>query len=269
MGTTYYIVVARWATTTSGPNDFWDFKFDLIPTPTHDDCATAKVIDQFPIHEIIPLSTVTDDDIAIASGFGCTSGAGPQRRGVWYTFTARDGFILMAEDIGAHPGGTGPMVFALFEGTCGALTQVPGCSRNGNTSFGNGPGSGPEDMVIQAGHTYFLYMGEASTTALPGAEQQFYDHVIYTLGSDVGRCATGSPTCSLTIRQNCAGTFLPGAGPCPADFDCMNGLEVADIFNFLARWFAGDPRADWDGDHVHTISDIFAYLASWFAGCPS
>jgi hypothetical protein len=51
----------------------------------------------------------------------------------------------------------------------------------------------------------------------------------------------------------------------PADFDGNGTVAVADIFAFLAAWFAGDPRADLDGTPGIGVSDIFAFLAMWFA----
>ena len=63
-----------------------------------------------------------------------------------------------------------------------------------------------------------------------------------------------SPPITLTIR-------------CHADFNGVGGLTVADIFDFLAAWFSGDPRADFNGDGVISVTDIFDFLAAWFAGC--
>lgn len=54
---------------------------------------------------------------------------------------------------------------------------------------------------------------------------------------------------------------------CRADFDDNGPVEVADIFAFLAAWFASDPRADFDGTDGVQVADIFAFLAAWFAGC--
>ena len=44
-------------------------------------------------------------------------------------------------------------------------------------------------------------------------------------------------------------------------------VNVADIFAFLTRWFATDPRSDYDGLNGVTVQDIFAYLSAWFVGC--
>jgi hypothetical protein len=53
---------------------------------------------------------------------------------------------------------------------------------------------------------------------------------------------------------------------CRADFNYDGHVAVQDIFDFLNAWFAGDPRADFDGGGL-AVSDIFAFLNAWFAGC--
>jgi hypothetical protein len=52
-----------------------------------------------------------------------------------------------------------------------------------------------------------------------------------------------------------------------ADYDLNGTLSVQDIFAFLNGWFAGDPRADFNGGGL-SVSDIFDYLHAWFAACP-
>lgn len=54
---------------------------------------------------------------------------------------------------------------------------------------------------------------------------------------------------------------------CAVDFDCSGGVAVPDIFSFLASWFAGDQRADADGDLIIGVPDVFSFLGAWFAGC--
>jgi hypothetical protein len=56
-------------------------------------------------------------------------------------------------------------------------------------------------------------------------------------------------------------------GRCLADFDGENGVEVVDIFAFLAAWFAQDPRADFNSDGQVQVPDIFEFLSEWFAAC--
>jgi hypothetical protein len=54
---------------------------------------------------------------------------------------------------------------------------------------------------------------------------------------------------------------------CLADFNTDNALGVQDIFDFLAAWFSGDPRADFNSSGGLGVQDIFDFLAAWFAGC--
>lgn len=61
-------------------------------------------------------------------------------------------------------------------------------------------------------------------------------------------------------------TSFPGSRGC-LDVDGNLIVNVADIFAFLTRWFATDPRADYDGLNGVTVQDIFAYLSAWFLGC--
>ena len=96
----------------------------------------------------------------------------------------------------------------------------------------------------------------------------------------LGACCNGS-LCSLTNAGNCTGSGkrfagvnvacnLPGnnAAPCKrSDFNQSGGTpSVQDIFDYLAAWFAGDPRADFDASGAVTVQDLFDFLAAWFAG---
>lgn len=58
---------------------------------------------------------------------------------------------------------------------------------------------------------------------------------------------------------------IPDTCECPCDLGAP-GLSTNDIFEFLNLWFAGDPRADFDGGGLST-GDVFAFLNCWFAGC--
>lgn len=55
---------------------------------------------------------------------------------------------------------------------------------------------------------------------------------------------------------------------CPADFNGITGVGVQDIFDFLAAWFASDPRADFNDANGIGVQDIFDFLSAWFQGCP-
>jgi len=43
---------------------------------------------------------------------------------------------------------------------------------------------------------------------------------------------------------------------------------VQDIFDFLAAYFAGDPRANINGTGGITVQDLFQFLAIYFTPCP-
>jgi hypothetical protein len=79
------------------------------------------------------------------------------------------------------------------------------------------------------------------------------------VGGDFTRVAAGRPAAGVAR--------LTRSPACPADFDCSGAADLADIFGFLAAWFAGDPRADFDGAGGVALPDIFAFLTAWFAGC--
>ncbi len=54
---------------------------------------------------------------------------------------------------------------------------------------------------------------------------------------------------------------------CAADYNHDGSINVQDIFDFLAGWFANQNAADFNGNHVIDVQDIFDFLAAWFAGC--
>jgi hypothetical protein len=54
---------------------------------------------------------------------------------------------------------------------------------------------------------------------------------------------------------------------CSSDYNADGVLSVQDIFDYLNDWFAGNPRADFNGGGLAT-QDIFDFLNAWFAGCP-
>lgn len=54
---------------------------------------------------------------------------------------------------------------------------------------------------------------------------------------------------------------------CSVDVDGITGVTIDDIFFFINLWFAGDSRANFNGDAGITIDDIFLFVNAWFAGC--
>jgi hypothetical protein len=97
-----------------------------------------------------------------------------------------------------------------------------------------------------------------------------------TTVADAGQCAGSVPAGSTThgvwmgaaTACNAAGN---SASPCCyADYDKMNGVQVADIFAMLNDWFAGYPFVILGGDGVHgtlAVQNIFDFLNAWFGGC--
>ncbi len=57
-----------------------------------------------------------------------------------------------------------------------------------------------------------------------------------------------------------------GDAACAADFDGNGTRDVADVFAFLAAWFAGEPAA-YEFGGTPGVPAIFAFLTAWFAGC--
>jgi len=50
-----------------------------------------------------------------------------------------------------------------------------------------------------------------------------------------------------------------------ADFNCDGQVTAADLFCYLATYFAGTRAADWDASGIVAAPDLFAFLSDWFA----
>jgi hypothetical protein len=86
-------------------------------------------------------------------------------------------------------------------------------------------------------------------SATPGAAQHFQI-----------RCVV-SNACGPSTSNEATYTI------CPADFNCSGALNVQDIFDFLAAWFAGGSGADFNQVGGVNVQDIFDFLGAWFTGC--
>ena len=66
--------------------------------------------------------------------------------------------------------------------------------------------------------------------------------------------------------------FFCGSMDCPticrADFNGDDGISVQDVFEFLAAYFANEPRADVNASVTLSVEDVFTFLNDYFAGCP-
>jgi len=125
------------------------------------------------------------------------------------------------------------------------------------TDFGTGFTSPVDLMVAHDGRLLVLQRTSATIVAID-----------YSLGA-----CCNSGTCVTVTAQACGGTFNGVASVCSSYLCCAAnynqdaGLGVQDIFSFLADWFAGRPRADFNGINGVDVGDIFAFLDAWFAGC--
>lgn len=100
-------------------------------------------------------------------------------------------------------------------------------------------------------------------TALPAIPAAF--------PADAPICPSVNLIMTLTVNNTdlttTAAAAISAAGPrvpCPCDADSSGTLTVQDIFEFLARWFANDPRANFNGGAGLTVQDIFDFLNCWF-----
>ncbi len=178
------------------------------------------------------------------------------------------------------------------------LAQVPGCSPTTSVS------SQPSATTVCPIGTVNLTVGTAAAspafqwqreTSTPGVFTNLTDGSTVTWDGNipgVGGIVTGATSANLSIaadvgaskvlsyahaiRYKCIVTGSCGAPAvsnaaqvslCAADYNCDNAIAVSDIFDFLAGFFAQDPRADFDHAGGITVGDIFSFLSAWFTGC--
>ena len=71
---------------------------------------------------------------------------------------------------------------------------------------------------------------------------------------------------SSGIDENADGR-LDNCG-CAVDFNQSGAVTVQDLFDYLAAYTNGDPRADFNGVGGLTVQDVFDFLGALFIGCP-
>ena len=78
--------------------------------------------------------------------------------------------------------------------------------------------------------------------------------------------ATGSNNVvEIALDDVTIASFSCDRPPCTADYNADGVVTTGDIFDFLADWFAGVPRAS--THNPPSIQDIFDFIAAWFLGC--
>ncbi len=143
------------------------------------------------------------------------------------------------------------------------------------------PSSGYWTFSVSAGSTARIYIGGepflTAGTSLNGAEASATRalapgvhslRVEYYYGPNTPRLilSYASPTQTKIVIP--ASAYFQAIGvACPPDFNHSGAVNVQDIFDFLAAWFAGGPGADFNGVNGTNIQDIFDFLAAWFTGC--
>ncbi len=123
------------------------------------------------------------------------------------------------------------------------------------------------------GHLFYANMGAPNTPTAPGPMLR---PILGGTDRTLARYVKGMGRDNAGELYVLTGTTLGPAGltgevlrivPCPSDFNGSGSIEVQDIFDYLAAWFAGDPRADFNNLGGLSVQDIFDFLAAWFAGC--
>lgn len=107
---------------------------------------------------------------------------------------------------------------------------------------------------------YFAAFDEVAPAAGLGAAMRLGDSGPW----DADSC---SCLCNTDLAFSIDGAVSAASTECPADADHSGLVEVADIFSFLACWFASMPEADFDRAGGVDVQDVFAFLGAWFEGC--
>lgn len=107
---------------------------------------------------------------------------------------------------------------------------------------------------------YFAVFDEAAPALGLGAAIRLGDSGPW----DADSC---SCLCNTDLAFSIDGAASAASAECPADADHSGLVDVADIFSFLAAWFASEPAADFDRAGGVGVQDVFAFLGAWFMGC--
>lgn len=112
-------------------------------------------------------------------------------------------------------------------------------------SLSSDPGSLP------GGGSAFAQPANAPTVEIGVRNRMGGFKVRCEVSDDCGRRASEAATLSI----------------CIADFNCVGGVGLQDLFDYLRAWFARDPTADVNGYGSVSLQDLFDFLGAWFAGC--
>ena len=160
-GSTYYLRVYSW-TSSTGQTTAFDVCITTPPpppsAPANDDCAGAYPLGVNP-DEVCSSFTAGTIESATASGVDEAACGGTENDDVWFSFVATSS--IHSVELLNLTGGTTDLYHSLWEGSCGALTQIGVCS-DPNTSTQSG---------LTIGSTYYLRV--YSWTSTPGQTTSF------------------------------------------------------------------------------------------------
>jgi hypothetical protein len=206
--------------------------FDLIPTSpaANDNCTSAAAI--------LDGNTLVGNLLCTSNDGAADCGSSETNDDAWYTFTSPRLGVLEISACGSRNNAgtdTGPdTAVSIHAGCPGNIANELACNDDGFI-----PGCNTLDSrataPVSAGQTVKVRVSHFGDSAFRVGNGVFVVHA------------------SLLF--------------CPADFNHSAMVTVQDIFDFLAAYFANDPRADINGSGAVSVQDIFDFLAAYFAGC--
>jgi hypothetical protein len=166
-----------------------------------------------------------------------------------------------------------------FDTRCATVDGTASCIFNTNIT----PDVWFNHTATCTGPHWFDLCGSSYDTALSVESGACGSLVELACNDDQGaRCAASTLHSFVAVRLVAGTTYKvrvsgyntqTGTGTmnikcCRADINLSGVVSVQDLFDFLAFYFANDPRADVNASGVISVQDIFDFLAYYFAGCP-
>lgn len=155
----------------------------------------------------------------------------------------------------------------------GNVTDLPpyaqpsyACAQSAFPGIGNI--SADPMFVNAAGGNYRLQPGSPAINA--GSNTRFRAVAPNLVTDADGRPRFAADTSSPNIGEGLGPIIDMGAferSGCEADVTGDGQLTPADLLEFLARWFAGDPRTNLNGSGEIDVADLFVFMNMWFMGC--
>jgi hypothetical protein len=136
--------------------------------------------------------------------------------------------------------------------------------------------AGPINITAHPSSQRLCHVGPASfsVAADGGPGYQWRRNGVPILGATAatitmpaaGAADAGTYDCVLTNACGDATSNAAELAVCLADYTCLGGVTVGDIFSFISGWFSGLPQADINQNGTLEVQDIFDFLNIWFVG---